>query len=70
MHEYDVVLLKKALPGTAVPVSSEGTIVHVNDGDAQAYVVEFFEENDKTIDGCEVVGDEYLEPKWSYGDTK
>ena len=62
--------LKKALPGTAVPVSSAGTIVHVNDADAQAYMVEFFDENDKTIDVRQVVGDQYLELKWAYGDTK
>jgi hypothetical protein len=70
MHECDVVLLKKALPGTAAPVSCEGTILHVNDADAQAYIVEFFDENDRTIDVCEVVGDKYLELKWWYGDTK
>jgi len=53
-----------------VPVSSAGTIVHVNDADAQAYMVEFFDENDKTIDVRQVVGDQYLELKWAYGDTK
>jgi hypothetical protein len=53
-----------------VPVSSEETIVHLNDADAQAYIVEVFDENDKTIDGCQVVGDEYIELKWDDGDTK
>jgi len=66
LHEYDVVRLKKELPGTAVPLSSEGTIVHVHDADAQAYIVEFFDENGKTIDHCDVVGDEYLELIWEY----
>ena len=69
MHGYDVVLLKKALPGTAVPVSSERTIVHANHADAPTYMGEFFDENDKTIAVCEVVDDEYLELKWAYGDT-
>lgn len=41
MHAYDVVLLKKALQGTAVPASSERTIVPGNDADAEAYLVEF-----------------------------
>jgi len=31
---------------------------------------EFFDENDKTIEVCEVVDDQYLELKWAYGDTK
>jgi molybdopterin-biosynthesis enzyme MoeA-like protein len=70
LHEYDVVVLKQKLPGTAVPVLSEGTIVHVHDANAQAYIVEFFDENGKTIDHCDVVGDEYLELKWAYRDTK
>lgn len=70
LHEYDVVILKKPLPGTGVPISSEGTIVHVHDANAQAYIVEFFDENDKTIGVCDVVGDEYLELKWAYRDTK
>lgn len=61
LHEYDVVVLKKPLPGTAVPASSKGTIVHVHDANAQAYIVEFFDRNNKTIDVCDVVGDEYLE---------
>jgi hypothetical protein len=70
LHEYDVVVLKKPLPGTRVPISSEGTIVHVHDANAQAYIVEFFDENDKTIGVCDVVGDEYLELKWAYRNTK
>jgi hypothetical protein len=70
LHEYDVVVLKKSLPGIAVPVSSEGTIVMVHDADAQAYEVEFFDQNQKSIDICTVVGDEYLELKWAYRDMK
>jgi len=70
LHEYDVAVLKKALPGFAVPVSSEGTIVMVHDAGAQAYEVEFVDQNHKTIDICAVVGDEYLELKWAYRDTK
>ena len=66
LHELDVVVLKKQLPGLAVPVSTEGTIVHVHDAKAQTYIVEFFDENGKTIDHCDVVGDEYLELKWAY----
>jgi len=50
-------------------VSSEGTIVPANHADAQTYMGEFFDENDKTIAVCEVVDDEYLELKWAYGDT-
>jgi hypothetical protein len=53
-----------------VPVSSEGTIVTVHSVEDQAYEVEFFDKNNKTIDICTVVGDEYLELKWAYKDTK
>jgi hypothetical protein len=70
LHEYDVVVLKKALPGVAVPVSSEGTIVMVHDVAAQAYEVEFFDQNHNTINVCTVVGNEYLELKSAYRDTK
>jgi putative methionine-R-sulfoxide reductase with GAF domain len=70
LHEYDVVILKKSLPGIAVPVASEGTIVMVHDADAQAYEVEFFDRDEKTIDVCTVVGDEYLELKWANKDRR
>ena len=85
LHEYDVVALKKELPGIAVPVSSEGTIVMVHDAGAQAYEVEFFDQNNETIAVCtgrrrrlsrtrslsvRVVGDDYLELKSVYRDTK
>jgi hypothetical protein len=33
-------------------------------------MVELFDENDETIAVCQVVGDQYLELKWAYGDTK
>jgi hypothetical protein len=33
-------------------------------------MVELFDENDKTIAVCQVVGDPSLELKWAYGDTK
>jgi|HubBroStandDraft_1064217.scaffolds.fasta_scaffold592366_2 hypothetical protein len=70
LHEHDVVALKKELPGTAVPVLSEGTIVQVHEAKAQAYVVEFFDDSDNTIGLFDVVGDDYLELKWAYRDTK
>jgi hypothetical protein len=66
LHEHDVVALKRALPGIAVPVRSQGTIVHVHDAAAQAYIVEFVDEGHKTIDMVDVVGDEYLELIWEY----
>jgi hypothetical protein len=68
LHEYDAVSLKKALPGIAVPIGSEGTILIVHNADEQAYEVEFFDQNHKTIGNTTftVVGDEYLELKWAY----
>jgi uncharacterized protein DUF4926 len=59
-NELDVVVLKKPLPGASVPVGAIGTIVFVHSAGDQAYEVEFFDQNDKTIDVCTVVGDEYL----------
>ena len=38
---YDVVKLKRAMPGVPVPVGSQGTIVIVHDADPPAYMVEF-----------------------------
>ena len=70
LNELDVVALKKPLPGATVPVSSEGTIVLVHDAAAQAYEVEFLDENGKLIDICTVIGDEYLELKWPSKDKK
>jgi Domain of unknown function (DUF4926) len=61
LHEYDVVALKKEWPGMAVPALSERNIVYVHDVNAQAYIVEFFDENGKTIEVSDVVGDEHLE---------
>jgi hypothetical protein len=66
LHEYDVVVLKKALPGTQVPVSAEGTIVMVHDVGGQAYEVEFIDQNHHTIEVCTVAGDEYLELKSAF----
>ena len=70
LNELDVVVLKKPLPRAAVPVSSEGTIVMVHDAAAQAYEVEFLDEKGKLLDICTVIGDEYLELKWAYRDTR
>jgi len=68
-NELDVVVLKKTLPNSTVPVLSEGTIVMVHSVKDQAYEVEFVDENHETIDVCTVVGDEYLELKWAYKET-
>jgi hypothetical protein len=72
LHEYDVVALKRPLPGKSVPVGSEGTIVLVHDAGAQAYEVEFFDKDNSTIDKTTftVVGEDYLELKWAYRDSK
>lgn len=76
-HEHDVVILKKNLSGvgglqraTTVPAGSQGTIVFVHGADGQAYEVEFFDQNNKTIDVFTVVGDENLELKWAYRDNQ
>ncbi len=68
--ELDVVVLRKTLPGTLVPVGSVGTIVFVHDTEGQAYEVEFFDTNDKTIDVCTVIGEENLELKTYHRETK
>jgi len=66
--EHDVVVLRKALPGTSVPVGTVGAVVFVNG--AEAYEVEFFDANDKTIDVCTVIGDEHLALRTAFRDTK
>ena len=66
--ELDVVVLKKPLPGASVPVGAQGVIVFVHNAVDQAYEVEFFDQNDKTVDVCTVTGDEYLGEKGPFGD--
>jgi hypothetical protein len=68
--EHDVVVLRKTLPGTLVPVGSVGTIVFVHNADGQAYEVGFLDANHKTVDVCTVIGDEYWELKTVFRDTK
>jgi len=63
LSELDVVVLEKALPGVPVPVGSDGTIVMVHSAEEQAYEVEFFDQNHKTIGVFTVVGGEYLKLK-------
>ncbi len=69
-NEYDVVVLKKPLPNATVPVSSAGTILIVHSPEDQAYEIEFVDKEHNTIDICTVVGDEYLELKWAYKETR
>ena len=68
--EYAVVVLRKTLPGTSVPVGAVGTVVLIHDAEGQAYEVEFFDGNDKTIDVCTVIGDEHLGLKTAFRETK
>jgi len=37
----DVVVLKKAVPGTNIPAGAEGVIVHIHSVPRTAYMVEF-----------------------------
>jgi Domain of unknown function (DUF4926) len=69
-NEYDVVVLRKTLPGTSAPVGAVGTVVFVHDAEGHAYEVEFFDVHHKTIDVCTVIGDEHLELKTASRDTK
>ena len=66
--ELDMVVLKKPLPGASVPVGARGTIVFVHCAEDQAYEVEFFDQDDKTVDVCTVIGEEYLDETEPFGD--
>lgn len=70
LNEYDSVVLRKPLPEKSIPVGAVGAVVLVHDAEKQAYEVEFYDANDKTIDVCTVIGDEYLELKIAFRDTK
>ena len=70
LNEYDRVVLRKPLPGKSVPVGAVGAVVFVHDAEKQAYEVEFFDANHKTIDVCTVIGDECLELTTSFRETK
>ena len=66
--ELDMVVLKKPLPGASVPAGAQGTIVFVPSAGDQAYEVEFFDQDDKTVDVCTVIGEEYLDETGPLGD--
>lgn len=66
--ELDMVVLKKPLPGASVPGGAQGTIVFVHCAEDQAYEVEFFDQDDKTVDVCTVIGEEYLDETGPFGD--
>jgi uncharacterized protein DUF4926 len=61
LHELTLLRLRRDLPGTAVRALSEGKFVYVHDVNAQAYIVEFVDETGKTIEVCDVVGDQHPE---------
>jgi hypothetical protein len=64
--EYDVVVLKREVPGMRVPASTSGTIVHVHDTNPPgAYEVEFFDKAGNSIWVNTVTGDN-LELKVAY----
>jgi hypothetical protein len=68
LKEFDVVVLKKEVPGLAVPASTEGAIVAVYDAEPPgAYEVEFFDETGNTLSVEAVTGDN-LELKIPYHD--
>jgi len=48
--ELDVVVLKKAVPGTSIPAGAEGVIVHTHSVPRTAYMVEFCNDAGQTMD--------------------
>ena len=48
--ELDVVVLKKAVPGTGIPAGAEGVIVHIHSVPRTAYMVEFCNDAGETMD--------------------
>ena len=68
-QEYDVVVLKKALPGTPVPAGAEGTIIRVfSFANPPGYDVDFLDENHKTLGLFRVIGNEDFNLKISFAD--
>ncbi|MGO8795726.1 MAG: hypothetical protein ACLQLC_12965 [Candidatus Sulfotelmatobacter sp.] len=67
--EGDVVVLKKPLPGTQVPVGTEGTVFRVfGFATPPAYDVDFYDQNHKGLELCRVFGNEHLDLKTSIMD--
>ena len=65
-HSFDVVTLKKPLPGVDVPVGAEGIIIRVFDWlNPIVYDVVFHEANHKSLGAFHVWGDEALALKFS-----
>ena len=60
MYElFDIVKLKRAIPGIPLPVGSVGTIVHVHSAEPLKYLVEFLDAlgaNGLDADGQDTLG--------------
>ena len=51
MKEFDIVILTQPIDESEIPIGTHGTIVHTFGGDdPNHYLVEWFDENNKTID--------------------
>jgi hypothetical protein len=67
--EGDVVVLKKPLPGTHVPVGAEGIVFRVFGWhNPPACDVDFYDQDHKGLELCRVFGDEHLDIKTSIKD--
>ena len=49
INELDIVKLKKPRPDLGITSDNEGTVVYVHNN-GEAYTVEFFDDNNETID--------------------
>jgi hypothetical protein len=68
-QEYEIVVLKKALPGTPVTAGAEGTIIRAfSFANPPVYDVDFLDENHKNLGIFRVIGTENLDIKISFED--
>jgi hypothetical protein len=65
-HVGDTVVLKKPLPGTQVPVGTEGVVFRVFGWhNPPACDVDFYDQDHKSHELCRVFGNEHLDLKTS-----
>jgi Domain of unknown function (DUF4926) len=66
LEELDVVRVKRALPSAGIAAGSEGTIVHAFPQPEAAFLVEFADQDGRTL-ATEVLRSDELELVWRSG---
>jgi hypothetical protein len=64
--EYDVVALKRKVPGIPLPTSTEGTVLLVRPGSTPHYEIEFTDSKGKFFSPTYTISEDDLTLIWEY----